>query len=373
MSEDQQLGRKFDKGKARWDLVPWEQFKEVVDILTFGSMKYEDNNWKYVKGGRERYFRAMISHAMDYRIAVETGQPELKNDPLVDEHGNAGSGKSHLAHVICNALFLMWFDNQDEKNANESTEMMKRLNEALQNPQIRTGLEKPQAHPDKLTMSQEQFDRLDAMDDTPLISSELKGNGIDQDFAEMTQTLDHLLQDSYEELPKKVAKKSNVDPMMETQEDLVATGVRFSDLPESDAEPMKAPDCDLYDPNAPIKENSEAIFERVQAEEHFRLLDELANTPYPAKVIDGVVVPIPKWAVQNAVIGGYLDDIDERPESAKKKFKKSPGVPVVENPKERSMTKEELEEARLAEEIESARDRVPLIQNGPSFPDGLPE
>lgn len=346
MSEDQQLGRKFDKGKARWDLVPWEQFKEVVDILTFGSMKYEDNNWKYVEGGRERYFRAMISHAMDYRIAVETDQPELKNDPLVDEHGNAGSGKSHLAHVICNALFLMWFDNQDQKGRTENAIIMKNLEEALKNPQIHVG-------------------GLKTPDEAPKF--------VDQDFAEMTQTLDHLLEESYEEPPKKVPHKPHRDPMMETQEDFVATGVRFSDLPESDAEPMKAPDCDLYDPNGLPKENSDAIFERVAQEEKFRILDELANTPFPAKVIDGVVVPIPKWAVQNAIQGGYLDDIDERPASVKKKFSESPGVPVVETPTERQMTKEELEEARLAEAIDFARDRTPLIQDIPCFPDGQPE
>lgn len=342
MSENEQLGRKFDKGKARWDLVPWEQFKEVVDILTFGSMKYEDNNWKYVDGGRERYFRAMISHAMDYRIAVETNQPELKNDPLVDEHGNAGSGKSHLAHVICNALFLMWFDNQDEKTSNKSEE---------QNPHVYVGA------------SKEQSEKIDGA----------KPNNIGQDFAEMTQTLDFLLEEK-EEKPKPKSNKTSIDPMFDIQDEFVANGIRFSSLKESNAEPMKAPDCDLYDPSAPIKENSEAIFERVQSEEKFRLLDELANTPYPAKVIDGVVTAIPKWAVQNAIIGGYLDDIDERPVSTKKKFNDALDVSTSESKKsEPKLTKEEAEEERLANLIEESRDQIPRIQDSPSFPDGQPE
>lgn len=35
-----QSGRKFDKGKPRWCLLPWKEIEEVVKVLTKGSEKY---------------------------------------------------------------------------------------------------------------------------------------------------------------------------------------------------------------------------------------------------------------------------------------------------------------------------------------------
>jgi hypothetical protein len=104
-------GIKFDDGKPRWGLLPWDQLEEVVKVLTHGTNKYDDENWKHVDGARERYFDAIGRHLTAYRLAKEKNDPSLKND-----HDKNGSGLSHLAHVICNALFLMWFDDQDKYN-----------------------------------------------------------------------------------------------------------------------------------------------------------------------------------------------------------------------------------------------------------------
>lgn len=98
-------GKKYDNDKPRWGLLPFAQLEQVVDILTFGAKKYDEDNWKYVENAEERYFDALHRHLKDYRMAKELSNPELKND--------SESGKSHLAHVVCNALFLMWFDDQD--------------------------------------------------------------------------------------------------------------------------------------------------------------------------------------------------------------------------------------------------------------------
>ena len=98
-------GVKFDTDKPRWGLLPLEQVEQVVEILTFGAKKYSDDNWKRVENARERYFDAMMRHIKDYRLAKELNNHKLKND--------IESGKNHLAHVICNALFLMWFDEHD--------------------------------------------------------------------------------------------------------------------------------------------------------------------------------------------------------------------------------------------------------------------
>jgi hypothetical protein len=114
-------GVKFDNGKPRWGLLPYDQLEQVVDILTFGAKKYKDDNWKVVDAGKERYFDAMMRHIKEYRAAKERNDTTLKFD---DE-----SGKNHLAHVICNALFLMWFDDQEEQDVKVETAIFGKLDD----------------------------------------------------------------------------------------------------------------------------------------------------------------------------------------------------------------------------------------------------
>ena len=90
-------GMKFDTGKPRWSLLPWNQ---VEQILTFGAKKYADNNWQKVENSRARYFDAMQRHLLAWFNGEKKDQE---------------SGKSHLAHAGCNLLFLMWFDDEEVK------------------------------------------------------------------------------------------------------------------------------------------------------------------------------------------------------------------------------------------------------------------
>jgi len=93
-------GAKGDFGKPRWSLLPWVETSEIVDILTFGAAKYNDDNWKNVKNMDDRYFSAMQRHM----VAWQNG-----------ERFDKESGKSHLAHAGCCLLFLMWGDNNPKK------------------------------------------------------------------------------------------------------------------------------------------------------------------------------------------------------------------------------------------------------------------
>ena len=94
-------GVKFDSGKkARFSLMPLPEMQEVVEVLTKGSEKYADNNWKFVEGGRVRYYDAMQRHIFAWWNGEQL-DPE--------------TGKSHLAHAMCNALFLMWMDNNPDE------------------------------------------------------------------------------------------------------------------------------------------------------------------------------------------------------------------------------------------------------------------
>ena len=90
-------GQKFDKGKPRWSLLPFRELKNGVEILTFGAEKKKKNNWQKVDNATERYSDAALRHLTSW-LSGEKKDPE--------------SGKSHLAHVVCNILFLMWFENE---------------------------------------------------------------------------------------------------------------------------------------------------------------------------------------------------------------------------------------------------------------------
>ena len=86
-------GKKADLGKLRWTLLPWVALQEVVKVLEYGAKKYEANNWKKVKP-IERYDEALIRHVASWRMG-ELRDPE--------------TGLLHVAHIACNALFIIYF------------------------------------------------------------------------------------------------------------------------------------------------------------------------------------------------------------------------------------------------------------------------
>lgn len=88
------LGKKFDKDKIDWTLMPWKELEQVLMVLEFGAKKYSRDNWKHIEPAR--YEKAAMRHLISY-ITGELNDPE--------------TGRSHLAHLICNTLFLMWNDN----------------------------------------------------------------------------------------------------------------------------------------------------------------------------------------------------------------------------------------------------------------------
>ena len=87
-------GLKFDSGKLRYDLVPPATIKAIAEILTFGADKYAPNSWQTVTDGETRYIAALMRHFEAYRAG---------------EDFDLESGKSHLAHCLCNLAFLLHF------------------------------------------------------------------------------------------------------------------------------------------------------------------------------------------------------------------------------------------------------------------------
>ncbi len=93
---------KKDKGKLQWSMLPFEQMEDVVKVLMNGAEKYSRDNWQKCDDPN-RYVDALFRHI----VAYQNGE---KNDT-----GEGGDGLPHLAHAVCNCLFLMWFDSHRTK------------------------------------------------------------------------------------------------------------------------------------------------------------------------------------------------------------------------------------------------------------------
>lgn len=104
------VGIKYDSDKRQWWYI-WQflpDLEEVADILAFGDKKYPSptgSNWQKVENHHRRYTSALMRHLSAY-LQGERVDPE--------------SGKSHLAHVITNVLFLMWFDRKSLEDQKKS-------------------------------------------------------------------------------------------------------------------------------------------------------------------------------------------------------------------------------------------------------------
>lgn len=89
------IGRKDDKGKHRWSLLPGGTLAKVIAVLEFGAERYGVDNWQHVKEPDRRYYDAAMRHIQAW-LYGEVNDPE--------------SGLPHLAHAISCLLFLMWID-----------------------------------------------------------------------------------------------------------------------------------------------------------------------------------------------------------------------------------------------------------------------
>lgn len=100
-------GLKFDGDKPKLDLlvdgVP-VALEEVGKILTFGAQKYAAHSWKTVPNNKERYKAALVRHLLAHSRG-EVIDPE--------------SGLPHLAHLACNALFILELELTTNDNVSE--------------------------------------------------------------------------------------------------------------------------------------------------------------------------------------------------------------------------------------------------------------
>lgn len=90
---------RFNEGKRKWGLVHWKSVEPMVQVLEFGAAKYAPENWK--KGlDKKEILESMMRHL----AALMDG-----------EKTDAESGISHMGHIMCNAMFYNYFDQDQVK------------------------------------------------------------------------------------------------------------------------------------------------------------------------------------------------------------------------------------------------------------------
>lgn len=92
--------KKFDNGKLRYSLLPQEPIHDLVRVLMFGAKKYGDFNWTQGFSWMRTY-DALRRHL--------DGDGDKCKGWLQGEDNDPESGLPHLAHAMCNLLFLMVF------------------------------------------------------------------------------------------------------------------------------------------------------------------------------------------------------------------------------------------------------------------------
>lgn len=94
-------GRKFDKLKPDWSLLPTSVMTGVVWVLTLGKIKYDRENWKLVDNPIESYYAALMRH-----ITAWWNDGDYKNGEQYDGEYST----HHLLHALCCLVFITWFE-----------------------------------------------------------------------------------------------------------------------------------------------------------------------------------------------------------------------------------------------------------------------
>jgi hypothetical protein len=87
--------RDVQKGKLRYDLVPWNAFKRVVQVYTKGAEKYAPRNWELGQDFN-RVFASTMRHLMAWYNREDGGQ----------------EGDDHAAQAAWNILALLHFEEE---------------------------------------------------------------------------------------------------------------------------------------------------------------------------------------------------------------------------------------------------------------------
>lgn len=105
-----QEGRKHDKGKPRYSLIPVSPLRDVAEVFTFGAEKYGVKNYLYIDD-ENRIVDALMRHTE----ALRSG-----------EYLDPESGKPHTAHIATNAMILQEM-RETKKQGTKLKELVKKF------------------------------------------------------------------------------------------------------------------------------------------------------------------------------------------------------------------------------------------------------
>ena len=92
--QKEEPGKRYDKGKARFDLLPFDGVEELVRVYTKGAEKYSDHNWE--KGmSWSRVLGSLLRHTW----AFWRGE-------AIDKE----TGCHHMAMAAWNCMALLVYD-----------------------------------------------------------------------------------------------------------------------------------------------------------------------------------------------------------------------------------------------------------------------
>jgi hypothetical protein len=107
--EKAQLGKptagRFNQGKIRYDLIPPWALEQIAKVYTYGTIKYDDDNWWKGMKWRKDVFGCIERHIKKW----------FRGEKLDDE-----SNLHHLAHAAWNCIALMEYERNrigtDDRN-----------------------------------------------------------------------------------------------------------------------------------------------------------------------------------------------------------------------------------------------------------------
>lgn len=85
---------RYNSGKRQWNLVDYKSLEPMIKVLEFGAEKYSPDNWK--KGMPKEQ---LLNSAMRHLVALMDGE-EIDSE----------SGLPHIGHLMCNAMFISFFE-----------------------------------------------------------------------------------------------------------------------------------------------------------------------------------------------------------------------------------------------------------------------
>lgn len=90
-----QQALRYNTGKVDWSLLPTEPLEEIIKVLEFGKQKYAAWNWANGNG------LSWLETSNSLRRHLYAW--------LRGEDNDKETGLSHLAHIGCNVIFLLYY------------------------------------------------------------------------------------------------------------------------------------------------------------------------------------------------------------------------------------------------------------------------